>query len=210
MRTSTSAQTTSVTYQTASCNSLDRRWLRGARAGGPSPYSPARSVQAESRGTALSCAGARRLPTVIQRVERVALLAGCNVPNTRLCLLNSPFLLPGLMLRPTVDTLLADDVRPGLTPADRTRVCALTRGPAARGARVTALAAGAGAVARSAAASQPGRPPALGVVIARMERMANRARVRQARDGPRLASPRLPPFLDMEEPSSPGSTDRAA
>lgn len=29
-----------------------------------------------------------------------------------LCLLKSPFLLPELMLRPTVDTLPADDVRP--------------------------------------------------------------------------------------------------
>jgi hypothetical protein len=44
-----------------------------------------------------------------------------------LCLLKGPFLLPSLMLRPIVDTLLGDDLRSSLAPADRPRT-----GPVAR------------------------------------------------------------------------------
>jgi hypothetical protein len=40
-------------------------------------------------------------------------------PKATLCLLKTPFLLPPLMLRPIVDTLLADDVCSHLAPAGR-------------------------------------------------------------------------------------------
>ena len=53
-----------------------------------------------------------------------------------LCLPKTPFLLPALMFRQSVDRLLADDVHPRLAAADRTRLCALARRAATRGARI--------------------------------------------------------------------------
>jgi hypothetical protein len=52
---------------------------------------------------------------------------GTPMRGVNLCLLKIRFLLPPLMLRATVDTLLGDDVRRLLTPAVRPRVGTLTR-----------------------------------------------------------------------------------
>ena len=60
------------------------------------------------------------------------------------------------------------------------------------------------------AASDCGSPMRTGMLWVwlsrRLGRMAGRPRDRQARDGPRLAPPRLPALLDVEEPTPNGST----
>ena len=86
---------------------------------------------------------------------------------------------------------------------------AFARRAAARGAGVAAPAAGAAAVAASAAAARAGGPPALGLAVPRLERVAHGARHRQTGDRHRLAPPRLPLVLDVEEPPADRATDRA-
>lgn len=90
---------------------------------------------------------------------------------------------------------------PHLAPADATRLCALPCRTAARGDRVASPDPPAWAIALSAAASHPSRPPALGLDLPCLERVASGARHGQTRDGHRVATPRLPPMLDVEEPS---------
>src|SRR6266851_3575095 len=48
----------------------------------------------------------------------------------------------------------------------------------------------------------------LGMAVTSVARLASGTRHRQAGNGHRLASPRLPTVLDLEEPSPRGSTDR--
>jgi hypothetical protein len=83
-----------------------------------------------------------------------------------LSLLKTPFLWPLLMLRATVGTLLANDVRLHRFPSDPQKLCPITRHPPARGARVASPVAGAGAVTSPAPASHSGGPPVVGMDLA--------------------------------------------
>ena len=74
------------------------------------------------------------------------------------CLLKSPFLLRQLMLRPTMDTLLSDDIRAPLASPDPTRIGTFARRAPSRGACVTAPTTGAAANAASAVAAREGGP----------------------------------------------------
>jgi hypothetical protein len=52
-------------------------------------------------------------------------------------------------------------------------------------------------------------PVALGMAVPHLDRVANGARYRQTGDGDRLAPPRRPVVLDLEEPAAYRSADRA-
>jgi len=65
----------------------------------------------------------------------------------------------------------------------------------------------ASAVATATATARERRPLALGVAVAFVARLARGARDCQARDGHRLAPPKLPLVLDMEEPPTPRPAD---
>jgi hypothetical protein len=99
------------------------------------------------------------------------------------CLLKSPFSLRALMLRPTADTLLGDDVGVPVRSPDPANIGALARRPPARNPGVTAPAAGAATHSTAAAAARDDRPVRLGHALAPLDRVANGARHRQdARD----------------------------
>src|SRR5688572_7743882 len=87
---------------------------------------------------------------------------------------------------------------------------AFPRRAPARSAGLAAPSAGPAASATSAIAAHPGGSPAVGVAVSGLERLANRARDRQTGDRHRLASPRLPVVLGVQEPPTHRSTDRAS
>src|SRR5947208_8860289 len=96
------------------------------------------------------------------------------------CLLKSPFLLRRLMLRPTMDTLLGDDVGAPVLPPGRANMGAFARRAPARGPGVTTPTASAAAHAAAARAAHEGGPLALEPAFTHLDRMANGARHRQA------------------------------
>src|SRR5215207_9441412 len=112
------------------------------------------------------------------------------------------------MLRSTADTLRSDDLGPSFAPSNLTRMGALARCAPARGPRVTPPIAGASPGAVTATPADSGGPPPVGVAGAGLEQLANRADHRQTGDSPRLAPPRLPPVLDVEEPPADRAADR--
>ena len=101
---------------------------------------------------------------------------------------------------------LLDDVRLPRAAADPAKLRTLARRPSARGTGVAAPARGPAAVATATAAARSGGSPTVGLVVACLDRVARGARPRPTGDGIRLASPRLPPILDVEESSPHGST----
>jgi hypothetical protein len=98
----------------------------------------------------------------------------------RLCLLKNPLLVRQLMLRPTMETLLGDDVDAALAPPDPPKIGAFARRASARSTGVTAPTASAAAQPTAAVAAREHRPVALGRALAHLDRMANSARYRQA------------------------------
>jgi len=98
----------------------------------------------------------------------------------QLCLLKSPFLLRQLMLRPTMDTLLGDDVRAPVLPPDYANMGACARRAPARSPGVTAPTVGAAAHAATTVAAREGGPLALEPAFTHLDRMANGVRHRQA------------------------------
>jgi NAD(P)-dependent dehydrogenase (short-subunit alcohol dehydrogenase family) len=95
-----------------------------------------------------------------------------------LWILKSPFLLRQLMLQPTMDTLLGDDVGACLAPSDP-HMGAFARRAPARVAGLAAPTARAGALPASAVAAREAGPLALGRALACVDGMANGARHRQ-------------------------------
>jgi len=96
-----------------------------------------------------------------------------------LWLLKSPFSLRALILPPTADTLLGDDVRVPVRPPDPANIGALARRPPARNPGVTAPAAGAATHSTAAAAARDDRPVRLGRALAPLDPAANGARHRR-------------------------------
>jgi hypothetical protein len=97
-----------------------------------------------------------------------------------LWLLKSPFLLRQLMLQPTMDTLLGDDVGAFRAPPDPPHMGAFARRAPARGAGLAALTARAAALTATAVAARAGGPLALGRALGCADGMANDARDCQA------------------------------
>ena len=124
-------------------------------------------------------------------------------------LLKSPFLLARLMLRPTMATLLDDDVGASVAPPDATNMGAFPRRTSARSPGVAAPATGPPAHPAAAVATREGRPVALGAARAPLGWMANGAGDRQAGDRHRLASARFPPVVGLEKSAPPRATDGA-
>jgi hypothetical protein len=69
---------------------------------------------------------------------------------------------------------------------------------------------GFGTLVATARASDRSRPPALGLVLAHLDRLSGGARPREARDGRCLAPPRLSPMLDLEESTAHEPGERTA
>ena len=89
------------------------------------------------------------------------------------------------------------------------RDCApVSRGPAARSARPSAPTPSASIIASVSAAADAPRPAALGLVVTNLESVADGTRDRQAGNGHRVASTRIPCLLGVEKPASVGSADR--
>src|SRR5881296_1613525 len=97
-----------------------------------------------------------------------------------LCLLKSPFWLRQLMLRPTMGTLPGDDAGTALAPPDLPNIRSFARRPPARNTGPAAPTGGAAAYPISTGAALEDRSLALGRARAPLDRMANRARHRQA------------------------------
>jgi len=122
------------------------------------------------------------------------------------CLLKSPFLLRQLMLQPTTDTLLGDDVGACLTPLDPPNLGAFTCCAPARSAGLTTPSAATHA-AKAGAAHEIGSLPMDGA-RRHLDRMANGARHRQASVRHRLAPTGIPAVMGLEEPAPHRTTDR--
>ena len=84
---------------------------------------------------------------------------------------------------------------------------ALACGPAPRDSGAPTPTARAESVAITTRSADTSRPSALGLAVAALDRMATGARPRAAGDRRRMAPPRLPPVLDLEEPT-PHRVDR--
>ena len=113
------------------------------------------------------------------------------------------------MFRSTADTLRRDDLGPSFALSDPTRMGAFARCAPARGPGATPPTAGPSTDAVSATPADVGGPPPVGVAGTGLEQLANRTGHCQTGDRPRLAPPRLPPVLDVEEPPPDRSADRA-
>ena len=82
----------------------------------------------------------------------------------------------------------------------------LARGAAPRDSRAQTPTSGAGTLPPTACCSSDrSRPHALGLVLAHLDRMAGGARSRATGHRRRVAPARVPPVLDLEEPTPPGS-----
>ena len=116
------------------------------------------------------------------------------------------------MFGASLDTLRADDFRPGLAVPVAPKLSSVACRTAARGTRLAAPASGAESVAIATIAARDGGPVALGVAVAIVDRLANRARHRPPGNRHRLASSGLPLVLDVEEspPSRPTRRRRRA
>src|ERR1700704_7080861 len=110
------------------------------------------------------------------------------------------------MLRSTADTLRRDDLRHCFAPSDPARVGTFARYAPARGPGATTSTAGASPSKVSATPADGGGPTPVGVACTDLEQLAYCIGHRSTGDGHRLAPPRLPPVLDVEEPPA----DRAA
>ena len=97
-----------------------------------------------------------------------------------------------------------------LVAPDHPRVDPRSGCPAARDPGVSPSAPRAEPIAASATAAHAGRPNAVDLAVEILEPMACGRGDRQARDGPRLASSRLPSLLDVEEPMPQGSTEHSS
>jgi len=97
-----------------------------------------------------------------------------------LWLLKSLFLLRALMLPPTANTLLVDDVGIPIRPPDPANIGALARRTPARNPGVTAPTARAASHAAATVAAREGGPLALEPAFTHLDRMADGARRRQA------------------------------
>src|SRR6202023_1203278 len=99
--------------------------------------------------------------------KNVQALGTAPIPETlQLCLPKSPFLLRQLMLQPTMDTLLGDDVGACLAPADLPLMGAFARRAPARVAGLAPPTERSAALAASAIAARAGGPLALGRALA--------------------------------------------
>src|SRR6267143_6201549 len=112
------------------------------------------------------------------------------------------------MLRSTADTLRRDDLGPCFASSDPTRVDTFARCAPARGPGATPSTAGASPGKVSATSADGGGPTPVGVACRCLEQLAYCTCHRSTGDGHRLAPPRLPPVLDVEEPSADRSADR--
>src|SRR5204862_177704 len=92
-----------------------------------------------------------------------------------------------------------DDFRAALASGDARRVGAIARRATRRGTGLPPSTDGASTVAAATATARERRPLLLGAAVF-LDRFPSGARYCQARDRHRLASPRLPPVLDVEEP----------
>jgi hypothetical protein len=126
----------------------------------------------------------------------------------RLCLLKMPYVLRRLMFEFFLDTLRADDFRPGLAGWIVRKLASIARRTAARINRVAARASGAESVATVSVAVGDGRSVSLGVAVSFVARVASRARYRQTGNRHRLASSGLPPVLDVEKSPTDRTTKR--
>jgi hypothetical protein len=86
----------------------------------------------------------------------------------------------------------------------------LPRRAAPRDSRASTPASGVGTLGATARTFDRSRPPALGLVLAHLARLAGGARPRSARDGRRLAPLRLSSVLGLEEPTANGPGERPA
>src|SRR3981189_3096708 len=84
----------------------------------------------------------------------------------RRCLLKIAYGLRPLMFGASLDTLRADDFRPGLAVPVAPKLSSVARRTAARGTRLAAPASGAESVATATVAARDGGPVALGVAVA--------------------------------------------
>src|SRR2546427_2037721 len=112
------------------------------------------------------------------------------------------------MLRPTVDTLLGHDLGAALA-LDPANADTFARRAPTRNPGLAAPAGGAAAQPPPAGAAREDGPLALGPALAPLDRMADGARHRQARDGHRMAPTRFPIVVDTEESASPRAPDCA-
>jgi hypothetical protein len=99
-------------------------------------------------------------------------------------------------LRATTDTLLGEDVRAALASADRPWTGAVAGCLALGRAGLASPGAAPATIATAVLAAPNGGPSAVGVAVARLDRVANGARHRQTGDRRGLAPPRLPIGLD--------------
>jgi len=105
---------------------------------------------------------------------------GLWLPETRLCLLKSPFLLRPLMLHLPIDTLPGSHVGAPVDSVDPANMGAFARRASTRNPGVAAPNAGAAARPPAEATARQGGPLALGRPVACLDRMANGAPDRQA------------------------------
>jgi len=124
-----------------------------------------------------------------------------------LWLLKTAYVLAPLQLQTPRARLSRDDVRPDLACADAPRNRAVPRRASPRGTRPTPSTAGAPTVTAAKTAFGEAGPMALDVAVALLERVANRARHREAGDRHRVAPSGLPAVLDVEESPAQRSTD---
>src|SRR5437660_4909857 len=101
------------------------------------------------------------------------------------------------MLRAVIDTLLGHDVGAALAPPDTAYVGAVARRAPARNPGRAAPTAGAATHTTSSVEAHGSGPLALGCARAPLDRMANRARRRQAGDRYRLAPTKLPAVVGL-------------
>ena len=103
------------------------------------------------------------------------------------------------MCRPTPVGSRRHDIRMRVRSGDAPWSCRFTCGAAPRDPRATPSTAGAATIPTATAASCESRPVALGLAVSSVERLANGSRHRETGDGHRVASPRRPVVLDVEE-----------
>jgi hypothetical protein len=129
---------------------------------------------------------------------RTATNDGCA--EDRLCLLKTPNPFVRWELAPLASTLCGDGVDSQGVSLGATRFVSIASCPAARGPRSATADPCARTGASWSVATLARRSRLLGLARPRLERMATRPDHRSARDGDRMASPRLPVVLEMEEP----------